>query len=490
MCLKLMFHLLEICLNLQLKEVKVDFDVVFIGAGPGGYTGAITASQLGLKTAVVEKESTLGGTCLNVGCIPSKALLDSSEHFAFMKEEAGKHGIKVQYKLDLPTMMSRKKTIVQDLIKGIDFLFKKNKIHLFHGLGKITSPQTLQIVHTDGQAKTIKTKAIVIASGSVPIELSFLNFDSEKVISSTEALSLSRVPKHLLVIGGGAVGLEMASIWSRLGAKVTLIEAASDICAGMDESLSKELKRVLTKQGINILVNTKVSSANVDEKNVILDLEVYQGLEKKDKKTLKGDVCLVAIGRKPYNKDLGLEEIGIQCSGSGQVQVDKNFQTNIPGIYAIGDVVDGPMLAHKAEEEGVAVAEIIAQKKAYVNYLTVPYVIYTWPEVASVGYTEKQLKEKGIDYKKGKFPFVANGRARAIGETSGFVKFLADKKTDQILGCHILGPRASDILAEAVVAMEFSATSEDIGRSFHAHPTLSEVMREAALDVNNQARQF
>lgn len=468
----------------------MDFDVVFIGAGPGGYTGAIKASQLGLNTAVVEKEPTLGGTCLNVGCIPSKALLDSSEHFAFMKEDAAKHGIKVQYELDLPAMMNRKKAIVQDLIKGIDFLFKKNKIHLLRGVGKITSPQELEVAQTDGQVQTIKTKAIVIASGSVPIELPFLNFDSKKVISSTEALSLSRAPKHLLVIGGGAVGLEMASVWLRLGAKVTLIEAAPDICAGMDESLSKELKKVLTKQGINILVNTKVVSADVSRKDVVLNLEVYQGAEKKGQKTLKGDICLVAIGRKPYNKELDLDRIGIQCSDRGQIQVDKNFQTNIPGIYAIGDVIDGPMLAHKAEEEGVAVAEIIAQHKAYVNYLTIPYVIYTWPEAASVGYTERQLKEKGIDYKKGKFPFIANGRAKAIGETSGFVKFLADKKTDQILGCHILGPRASDVLAEAVMAMEFSATSEDIGRSFHAHPTLSEVMREAALDVNNQARQF
>lgn len=459
----------------------MDFDIVFIGAGPGGYTGAIKASQLGLKTAVVEKEKTLGGTCLNIGCIPSKALLDSSEHFAFMKEDAAKHGIKVQYTLDLPTMMQRKDTIVQDLTKGIHFLMKKNKIQVFHGFGKITAPQKIDILLSKGQTQTITSQNIVIASGSMPIELPCLKFDGTKVISSTEALSLPHVPKHLLVVGGGAIGLEMASVWLRLGAKVTVIEATPDICGGMDESLSKELQKILIQQGMQILTNTKVIDANVKQKDVTLTLETSKGQD-----TLKGDVCLVAIGRKPYTE--GLDRV--ECSQGGQIQVGEDFQTNIPGIYAIGDVIDGPMLAHKAEEEGVAVAEIIAQKRAYVNYLTLPSVIYTWPEVASVGYTEKQLKEKGIAYNKGRFPFIANGRAKAIGETSGFVKFLADKKTDRILGCHILGPRASDVLAEAVVAMEFSATSEDIGRSFHAHPTLSEVMREAALDVTNQARQF
>ena len=463
----------------------MDFDVVFIGAGPGGYTGAIKAAQLGLKTAVVEKESTLGGTCLNIGCIPSKALLDSSEHFAFMKEDAAKHGIKVNYELDLPTMMKRKTNIVQDLTKGISFLLKKNKVQLFHGFGKITSSRSLEVVQENGQTQQVNTKSIVMASGSVPIELPFLKFDGEKVISSTEALSLSHVPQHLLVIGGGAVGLEMASVWLRLGAEVTVIEAGPHICAGMDESLSSELKKVLTKQGMEILVNTKVTSASVNKKEVILNLETQKGQQ-----SLKGDVCLVAIGRKPYNEGLGLDKLGIECSHRGQIQVNRNFETSVHGIYAIGDVIDGPMLAHKAEEEGVAVAEIIAHQKAYVNYFTLPSVIYTWPEVASVGYTEKYLKENNIDYKKGKFPFVANGRAKAIGETSGFVKFLADKQTDQVLGCHVIGPRASDVLAEAVVAMEFSATSEDIGRSFHAHPTLSEVMREAALNVTNQARQF
>ena len=458
---------------------------MFIGAGPGGYTGAIKAAQLGLKTAVVEKESTLGGTCLNIGCIPSKALLDSSEHFVFMKEDAAKHGIKVNYELDLSTMMKRKTNIVQDLTKGISFLLKKNKVQLFHGFGKITSSRSLDVVQENGQTQQVNTKSIVMASGSVPIELPFLKFDGEKVISSTEALSLSHVPQHLLVIGGGAVGLEMASVWLRLGAEVTVIEAAPHICAGMDESLSSELKKVLTKQGMEILVNTKVTSASVNKKEVILNLETQKGQQ-----SLKGDICLVAIGRKPYNEGLGLDKLGIECSHRGQIQVNRNFETSVPGIYAIGDVIDGPMLAHKAEEEGVAVAEIIAHQKAYVNYFTLPSVIYTWPEVASVGYTEKYLKENNIDYKKGKFPFVANGRAKAIGETSGFVKFLADKQTDQVLGCHVIGPRASDVLAEAVVAMEFSATSEDIGRSFHAHPTLSEVMREAALDVTNQARQF
>ena len=463
----------------------MDFDVVFIGAGPGGYTGAIKAAQLGLKTAIVEKDPTLGGTCLNVGCIPSKALLDSSEHFAFMKHDAAKHGIKVDYQLDLLTMMKRKNTIVKDLNKGIYFLMKKNQIQIFHGLGKVTSPQSIEVL-TDNKSQVIKVKAIVIASGSIPIQLPSLPFNGEEIISSTEALNLSKVPKHLMVVGGGAVGLEMASVWLRLGAKVTVIEAAPSICAGMDEALSKELKKILTQQGMEILLNTKVVDSHISrKKEITLTLESQKG-----QNSIKGNVCLVAIGRKPYSEELNLKDIGVTCTQKGQIQVDKNFQTNIPGVYAIGDVIEGPMLAHKAEEEGVAVAEIIAGQKVYVNYLTLPYVIYTWPEVASVGYTEKQLKDQGIEYNKGQFPFVANGRAKAIGETSGFVKFLADKKTDHILGCHILGPRASDLLAEAVIAMEFSACSEDIGRSFHAHPTLSEVMREAALDVQSQARQM
>ncbi len=468
--------------------MAMNFDITFIGAGPGGYTGAIKAAQLGLKTAVVEKDSVLGGTCLNVGCIPSKALLDSSEHFAFLQHDAAKHGISIKgnYQLDLSTMMKRKSNIVKDLNKGIDFLMKKNKIQVFHGVGKITSSQSIQVTANNKKQQDIQSKAIVIASGSVPIPLPSLPFDGERIISSTEALSLSAVPKTLIVIGGGAVGLEMASIWLRLGAKVTLVEAASYICAGMDEILSKELKKVLIKQGMNILVDTKVIDCHLNrKKEITLDLESQEG-----QKSMKGDVCLVAIGRKPYSEGLGLKDMGIACTQRGQIQVDKNFQTNIPGIYAIGDIIEGPMLAHKAEEEGVAVAEIISGQKAYVNHLTIPYIIYTWPEVASVGYTERQLRDQGIEYNKGQFPFIANGRAKALGETSGLVKFLADKTNDRILGCHILGPRASDILAEAVVAMEFSATSEDIARSFHAHPTLSEVMREAALDVQSKARQM
>ena len=479
-CLQRLFYYGFVMWMLMRGRWVLDFDVVFIGAGPGGYTGAIKASQLGLKTAIVEKEKTLGGTCLNVGCIPSKALLDSSEHFAFMKEEASRHGIQVTYQLDLPTMMKRKCDIVRELTKGIAFLMKKNKVHVFSGVGKITAPQKVDVLSTEGKTKTLTTKSIVIASGSTPIDLPFLKFNGQTVISSTEALSLTNVPQHLLVIGGGAVGLEMASVWLRLGAKVTVIEATSEICGGMDEALSKGLKKVLIQQGMQILTGTKVVGADVDEKQVTLNVESPKGQD-----SLTGDVCLVAIGRKPYT-----EGLDVQCSPRGQIQVGDDFQTHVPGVYAIGDVIDGPMLAHKAEEEGVAVAEIIAHKKAYVNYFTLPNVIYTWPEVASVGHTEKALKEKGIAYNKGQFPFVANGRAKAIGETNGFVKFLADQKTDRILGCHILGPRASDVLAEAVVAMEFSATSQDIGKSFHAHPTLSEVMREAALDVTKQARQF
>ncbi len=460
------------------------FDVVIIGAGPGGYTCAIRCAQLGLKTAIVEKDSTLGGTCLNVGCIPSKALLDSSEHFSFFKHDAEKHGIEAkEVSLNLSGMLKRKEQIVKELTGGVAFLMKKNKVTHFEGIGKITAPNTVEVTQS-GKKDILETKNIVIATGSDAIELPHLKFDGEKMISSTEALSLQKVPKHLLVIGAGAIGLEMGSVWLRLGAKVTVIEAANKICGPMDAQTSKELLKVLKKQGMEFLIGAKVVGSKVGKNDVTLTLEGS------DTSTIKGDVCLVAVGRRPYTDGLGLEDIGVDLTDRRRVKINKKFETNVNGVYAIGDVVDGPMLAHKAEEEGVAVAEVIAGHSAFVNYHTVPSVIYTWPEVASVGYTEEQLKEKGIAYKKGQFPFSANARAKAIGETSGFVKFLADQKTDKILGCHIVGPRASDVLAEAVIAMEFSASSEDVGKSFHGHPTLSEVMREAALAVDNLARQM
>ncbi|MCB0393556.1 MAG: dihydrolipoyl dehydrogenase [Bdellovibrionales bacterium] len=463
-------------------NVAQEFDVVFIGAGPGGYTGAIKAAQLGLMTAIVEKGKTLGGTCLNVGCIPSKALLDSSVHFSFFQHDAAKHGVVAKsVSLDLPAMMARKDQIVKELTNGVAFLMKKNKITVFQGVGHFTDSNTLEVQGSNNDV--IKFKSAVIATGSTVIELSHLKFDGSTVISSTEALTLPKVPKHLIVVGAGAIGLEMGSVWKRLGADVTVVEAAPKICGPMDAQVSKELHKVLVKQGMKILTSTKVVAADVKPGSVKLKMEG-------EVTEIEGDVCLVAVGRKPYTDGLGLDKAGVEVNPRGRVAINEKFQTNVPSIYAIGDAVEGAMLAHKAEEEGVAVAEIISGHHAHVNYLTVPSVIYTWPEVAGVGYTEEQLKEKGIAFKKGQFPFSANARAKAIGETNGFVKFLADEKTDRILGCHVLGPRASDVLAEAVVAMEFSASSEDVGLSFHAHPTLSEVMREAALAVSGRARQM
>ncbi len=456
------------------------FDVIFIGGGPGGYTGAIKASQLGLKVALVDKSNNLGGTCLNVGCIPSKALLDSSEHYTFMSSGAAKHGIDVEFKLNLNNMMKRKDGIVSELTSGIKYLMKKNKIKVFQGNGEILSPNMVS-VSSEKSKNLVETENIVIATGSTPIELPFLKFDYKKVIHSTQGLSLESVPKSMLVIGAGAIGLELGSVWQRLGSKVTIIEASDKICGAMDREISEETQKNLTHQGMKILLNSKVQSAKIKKNSVELNLD--------DSTKVEGDVCLVAVGRKANTECLGLNNVSINLSKKGTICVDDQFQTSMPGIYAIGDVIDGPMLAHKAEEEGVAVAEIISSGKSWVNYFTLPSVIYTHPEVASVGYTEEQLKEKGIEYKKGKFLFKANGRAKAMGDTSGFVKFLSDKTTDKILGCHVVGPRASDILSEAIVGMEFSASSEDIARSFHSHPTLSEVVREAALDVNGLSRQ-
>jgi dihydrolipoamide dehydrogenase len=463
------------------------FDLVVIGSGPGGYVGAIRAAQLGLKTAVVEKDKTFGGTCLNVGCIPSKALLDSSEHFSMAQHDFKSHGIEVgTVKLNLDTMMARKDKVVKDLTGGVAFLFKKNKITSYAGKGRLISQNQVEVTATDGSKQVLDTKFVMLATGSVVNELPTVPYDGKKIVSSTEALSLPAVPKHLLVVGGGVIGLELGSVWLRLGAKVTVLEYGERLCPSADHQLTKRLETVLGKQGMEFLFQVKVSGSKVSKSGVELS---YEDLKDKAMKTIEGDVVLVATGRKPYSEGLGLEELGIEKDKRGFVLVNEHLQTKFPNVYAIGDLIPGPMLAHKAEEEGVAVAETIAGHAGHVNYETVPSVVYTWPELASVGATEEQLKEKGVEYKSGSFMFSANGRAKAMGSTDGLVKVLADAHTDRILGVHILGPRASDMIAEAVVAMEFGGSSEDLARSFHAHPTLSEVLREAALNVDKRARQ-
>ncbi len=468
------------------------YDLVIIGSGPGGYVGAIRAAQLGLKTAIVEKDKTLGGTCLNVGCIPSKALLESSEHYQSILHDMGKHGIKVgNVALDLSAMMSRKDKVVLDNTKGIEFLMKKNKIDWLKGHGKIKPASgglhQVEVKAADGSTQVYPTKNVVIATGSVPVELPFLKFQDQKIVSSTGALSLSQVPTKMAVVGGGVIGLEMGSVWSRLGAEVTVIEFADQICSMMDQETMTALVRVMSKEGVKFMTSTKVTGSQVTADGVEL---TYEDMKNKKTATLKADVVLVATGRKAFSDGLGLDDVGVKKDARGVIETDAHFHTNVPGIYAIGDVIKGPMLAHKAEEEGVACAEIIAGHRGHVNYDTCPSVIYTHPEVASVGPTEEQLKAQGIEYNVGKFPFSANGRARAIAQTDGFVKILADKKTDQILAGHIVGPKASELLGEIVVAMEFKASSEDLGRSFHSHPTLSEAIREAALAVEKNQRQM
>jgi dihydrolipoamide dehydrogenase len=464
---------------------ETNYDVVVVGAGPGGYVCAIRCAQLGLKTALVEKEKTLGGTCLNIGCIPSKALLDSSEHFSQANHDLVNHGVEVgKVKLNLPVMMKRKEKIVGDLTNGIQFLMKKNKIDVYNGTGVLKSATEVEV--TGKEKTTLTTKNIVIATGSVPVELPSLKFDGETIVSSTEALAFEKVPEHMIVVGGGAIGLEMGSVWLRLGAKVTVIEFADKICGPMDRQISNDLLKILKKQGMEFVLSAKVTGAVKKGKSVVVS---YEATGDGAKGEITGDMVLVAVGRKPYSKGLGLENVGVQLNDRGQIIISNKFATSVPGIYAVGDVVPGAMLAHKAEEEGVAIAELLAGKSGHVNYHTVPWVIYTWPEVAGVGYSEEEVKEKGIEYSVGTFPFAANARAKAIGMTEGRVKIIADKNTDEVLGVHIVGPRASDMIAEAVVAMEFQASSEDIARSFHAHPTLSEVMREAALAVDKRARQ-
>lgn len=464
------------------------FDVVFIGSGPGGYVGAIRAAQLGLKTAMIEKDPTFGGTCLNVGCIPSKALLESSEHYYDIQHEMVHHGIKVSgVELDLKAMMSRKDKIVKDLTQGISFLFKKNKIESFKGFGRIIKPGEVEVKSSDGKVQTIQAKNIVISTGSIPVELPFLKFDEKNILSSTGALSLDTVPKSMVVVGGGVIGLELGSVWQRLGSKVTIVEFADKICGSMDSDCLSTLQKYLSKQGMTFMLSTKVIGSKVVAGQVVLD---YELLKDGTKGRLQAEKVLVATGRRPFTEGLGCEQIGIEKDAQGRIVVGKNYQTSIKNIYAIGDVIVGPMLAHKAEEEGVAVAEIIGTHHGHVNYQTCPSVIYTHPEIAAVGLTEVQAKNEGYEINVGKFPFMANGRAKALGFTEGFVKIIADKKTDRIIGAHIVGPRASEILSEIIISMEFGGSSEDLGRCFHSHPTLSEVIREAALNVEKRARQM
>ena len=463
-----------------------EYDLIIIGAGPAGYTGAIRSAQLGLKTAVVEKSKTLGGTCLNVGCIPSKALLESSEHYLFAKEDISKHGIHIKPpRLDLSRMLNRKNEVVQKLTKGVEFLFKKNRIVRVEGTGRLKSPTEVRVTGKD-KTEILKGKNILLAGGSVPVELPFAGFDKEVIVSSTEALSFPSVPKTLTVIGGGYIGLELGSVWNRLGSRVTVVERSPSICPSMDKDIRERLQKSLTRQGLNFYLNSTVKKAESKNKKGEVVFSDRDGKEH----TLTCEKILVCVGRKPFAENLGLKPLSIKMSRTGQIEVNQNFQTSVPNIFAVGDLIAGPMLAHKAEEEGTAVAEYIAKGFCHVNYKTVPAVIYTHPEAASVGLTEEEILSKKIPYKKGIFPFTANGRALSIGQTEGFVKTLAHGETDQILGVHILGPRAGDVIAEAVTAMEFGALSEDIARGFHAHPTLAEALRESALAVHRRARQM
>lgn len=461
-----------------------NFDVVIIGGGPGGYIAAIRASQLGLKTACIEKRGALGGTCLNVGCIPSKALLHSTEHYVQAKDELADHGVNVgEVSFDLAKMMQRKTKIVTDLTGGIEGLFKKNKVTYIKGTGRLAGGTQVQVALNDGGEQTIEAKNIVIATGSASVDLPGIEVDEKQILTSTGALELDSVPEKLIVIGGGFIGLEMGSVWNRLGSEVTVVEFLDRIVPTMDGEVSKQFQRVLKKQGLNFKLKTKVTKAEKVDGKVRLTVEPAAGGEAE---VLEADRVLVSVGRRPYTDGLGLEELGIARDNRGRIEVDDHFRTNVPNIYAIGDVIRGPMLAHKAEEEGVVVAEIIAGQSGHIDYNLIPGVVYTWPEAASVGKTEEQLKEEGVDYKVGKFPFMANSRARAMGATDGFVKILADAKTDRVLGAHIIGPEAGTLIAELAIAMEFGASAEDIARTSHAHPSLEEAVKEAALAVDNR----
>ena len=463
------------------------YDLVIIGSGPGGYIAAIRAAQLGFSVACVEKDKTVGGTCLNVGCIPSKALLESSELFHEAKHSFSTHGISVsEVKVDLARMMARKDRVVKSLTSGVSGLFRKHKVAEVHGLGRIVDATTVSVAKADGSTELLKTRRILVATGSSVVMPRFLPFDGERVVSSTEALSFPEVPRHLVIIGAGVIGLELGSVWHRLGAEVTLIELLPRVLNGFDDGLAQEARKIFGKQGLKFELGARVTGAERQGDDVTVKLTRADGTEA----TLTCDRLLVCVGRKPNTEGLGAVEAGLKLDALGRIEINEHFETNVPGIYAIGDVVRGAMLAHKAEEEGVAAVELMAGKAGHVNYQAIPNVVYTWPEIASVGQTEEELTASGVTYRKGSFPFMANGRAKAMNATEGWVKILADAKTDRILGAHIIGPRAGDLIAEIVVALEFGASSEDVARSSHAHPTLAEVVKEAALAVDGRPLNF
>lgn len=456
------------------------FDVIVIGSGPGGYVAAIRCAQLGMKTALIEKYATLGGTCLNVGCIPSKALLDSSEHYHNAAHTFKTHGILLDnLRPDLKQMIKRKADVVKQTCDGINFLMKKNKVSVFYGIGSFVDQRTVKVSAEKGE-QLLSASNIIIATGSKPFTLPGIPIDKKRIITSTEALELGEIPKNLILVGGGVIGLELGSVYARLGSSVKVIEFASSIIPTMDRALGKELQKSLTKIGMEFFLSHKVISAQADKKGVVVKAQTSDGKEVE----FPGDYCLVALGRRPFTDGLGLENAGVVTDEKGRIQVDEHLQTAVKGIYAIGDVVRGAMLAHKAEEEGVFVAETIAGQKPHIHYHLIPGVVYTWPEVASVGYSEEQLKEMGRKYRSGSFPFKASGRARASMDTDGFVKVLVDENTDEILGAHMVGPRVADMIAEAVVAMEFRASAEDIARMSHAHPTFTESFKEACMDAS------
>ena len=456
------------------------YNVVVIGGGPGGYIAAIRCAQLGMKTAIIEKYDVLGGTCLNVGCIPSKALLDASEHYHNAEKRFTDFGINVKgLTIDFTRMIARKADVVKQNVDGINFLMKKNKIDVYHGLGSFVTKNKIAITDSAGAKQEIETEKVIIATGSKPTQLPFITVDKKRIITSTEALSLSEIPKNLVIIGGGIIGVEIGAVYHRLGSKVTIIEFLDKIAPSMDEDISRELLRVLKKDGMEFMLSTKVKGATVKGKEVTVTAENKAG----ESVEIKGDYCLVAVGRSPYTAGLGLETIGITLDERKRIAVNDHLETSVPGIFAIGDVVKGAMLAHKAEEEGALVAEYIAGQKPHINYNLIPGVAYTWPEAAGVGATEQDLKAQGKAYKVGKFPFRALGRSRASGDIDGFVKILADKETDEILGVHMIGPRTADMIIEGVVAMEYRASAEDIARMSHPHPTYTEAFKEACLDA-------
>ncbi len=457
-----------------------NFDVVVIGSGPGGYVGAIRCAQLGFKTALIEKYDTLGGTCLNVGCIPSKALLDSSEHYFKARKEFEEHGILTgKLSVDFKKMVERKSTVVDLTVKGIDFLMKKNNITILRGVGSFETANKVNITDKNGKKSQVETKYVIIATGSKPASLPFIKIDKERIITSTEGLKLPEVPKTMLVIGGGIIGLELGSVYNRLGSKVTVIEYADKIGGTMDSEICKELQRVLKKQGMDIQTSMKVNFVERKGKTVTV-----KALDSQDKEVVfEGDYCLVAVGRKPYTEGLGLDKIGLAADDRGRIPTDKNLMTNCPNVYAIGDVVAGPMLAHKAEEEGVYVAEVLAGQKPHLNHYLIPGIAYTWPEAAGVGKTEDELKKEGIPYKSGKFPFRASGKARAANDLDGFVKVLAHQETDEILGVQMIGARVADMIMQGAITMSYRGSAEDVAITCFGHPTFSEAFKEAALDA-------